>query len=109
MEENETWKEEYQKRAEEPEVPENLPDGTTVITVPITVAGFCEQVGISTSQVIMALMKLGIMANINQNIDEDTVMILADELKISVAVGKVEEEEEEEGLELFEDKESDSS
>lgn len=93
--------------AEEPEVPENLPDGTTVITVPITVAGFCEQVGISTSQVIMALMKLGIMANINQNIDEDTVMILADELKISVAVGKVEEEEEEEGLELFEDKESD--
>ena len=92
---------------EEVEEMEPLPEGTTVITVPITVAGFCEQVGISTSQVIMALMKLGIMANINQNIDEDTVMILADELKISVAVGKVESEEEEEGLELFEDSEED--
>ena len=41
----------------------------------------------------MALMKLGIMANINQNIDEDTVMILADELGINVVVAKVEEEE----------------
>ena len=92
---------------EEVEEMEPLPEGTTVITVPITVAGFCEQVGISTSQVIMALMKLGIMANINQHIDEDTVMILADELKISVAVGKVESEEEEEGLELFEDREED--
>ena len=92
---------------EEVEEMEPLPEGTTVVTVPITVAGFCEQVGISTTQVIMALMKMGIMANINQNIDEDTVMILADELKISVAVGKVEEEEEEEGLEVYEDKEED--
>jgi len=55
----------------------------------------------------MALMKMGIMANINQNIDEDTIMILADDLGISVVVSKVEEEEEEEGLELFEDKEED--
>lgn len=92
---------------EEVEEMEPLPEGTTVVTVPITVAGFCEQVGISTSQVIMALMKMGIMANINQNIDEDTVMILADELKISVAVGKVEEDDEEEGLEDFEDREED--
>ena len=75
--------------------------------MPITVAGFCEQTGVSTSQVIMALMKLGIMANINQNIDEDTVMILADELKLTVAIGKIEEEDEEEGLELFEDQEKD--
>ena len=55
----------------------------------------------------MALMKMGIMANINQNIDEDTILILADELGISVVVAKVEEEEQEEGLELFEDKEED--
>ena len=77
------------------------------ITVPITVAGFCEQTGVTNSQVIMTLMKLGIMANINQNIDEDTVMILADELGLSVAVTKVEEEEIEEGLENFEDREED--
>lgn len=92
---------------EEEDIMEDLPTGTVAINVPITVAGFCEQVGVSTSQVIMALMKLGIMANINQNIDEDTVMILADELGISVVVAKVEEEAEEEGLETFEDREED--
>lgn len=92
---------------EEEDIMEELPTGTIAVTVPITVAGFCEQAGISTSQVIMALMKMGIMANINQNIDEDTVLILADELGISVVVAKVEEEVEEEGLELFEDREED--
>ncbi len=92
---------------EEEVIMEELPIGTVAVTVPITVAGFCEQVGVSTSQVIMALMKLGIMANINQNVDEDTVLLLGEELGISVIVAKVEEEVEEEGLELFEDKEED--
>ncbi len=89
------------------DIMEELPTGTIAITTPITVAGFCEQAGVSTSQVIMALMKLGIMANINQNVDEDTVLVLADELGISVAVTKVEEEIEEEGIESFEDREED--
>lgn len=92
---------------EEEDILEELPTGTVAVTAPITVAGFCEQVGVSTSMVIMALMKMGIMANINQNIDEDTIMILADDIGINVVVSKVEEEEEEEGLELFEDKEED--
>ena len=92
---------------EEEDILEELQAGTVAVTAPITVAGFCEQVGVSTSMVIMALMKMGIMANINQNIDEDTIMILADDLGINVVVSKVEEEEEEEGLELFEDKEED--
>ncbi len=93
---------------EEPEVSmEELPVGTKVINVPITVAGFCEQLEISTSIVIMKLMKLGIMANINQNVDEDTVMVLAEELGINVVIGKVEEEVVEEGLETFEDKAED--
>lgn len=92
----------------EPEIEvEALPEGTVVLTVPITVAGFCEQTEVSTSKVIMTLMKLGIMANINQSIDEDTVMILAEELKIQVAIGKVEEEEVESGIENFEDSEKD--
>ncbi|MEE0742156.1 MAG: translation initiation factor IF-2 [Emergencia sp.] len=92
----------------EPEIMEEaLPEGTIVLNVPITVAGFCEQTEASTSKVIMTLMKLGIMANINQNIDEDTVMVLAEDLGISVAIGNVQEEIEEEGLELFEDKEED--
>ena len=88
---------------EEDDILEELQAGTVAVTAPITVAGFCEQVGVSTSMVIMALMKMGIMANINQNIDEDTIMILADDLGIKVVVSKVEEE----GLELFEDKEED--
>ena len=92
---------------EEEDILEELPTGTVAVTAPITVAGFCEQVGVSTSQVIMALMKMGIMANINQTIDEDTILILADELKISVVVAKVEEEEKEKGIETFEDNEED--
>ncbi len=96
------------KQVEEPAIDlEALPAGTKVINVPITVAGFCEQTEISTSQVIMALMKMGVMANINQNIDEDTVLILAEELGISVVIGNVEQEEAEEGIETFEDKEED--
>ena len=52
-------------------------------------------------------MKLGIMANINQNLDEDTVTVLADDLGISIHIGNVQEEKAEEGLELFEDDEND--
>ncbi len=98
----------YKQVIEEPEVEEEpLPLGTKVITVPITVAGFCEQVEVSTSKVIMSLMKLGIMANINQNLDEDTCMILAEDLGVQLVIGKVEEEAVEEGIELFEDREED--
>lgn len=86
---------------------EALPVGTKVITVPITVAGLSEQIEVSTSQIIMSLMKLGIMANINQNLDEDTALLLGEELGVSIVVSKVNEEEKEEGLELFEDKEED--
>ncbi len=84
-----------------------LPEGTFVINVPITVAGFCEQVEIPTSKVIMNLMKLGIMATLNQNLDEDTVQVLAEDLGISVVIGKVEEEVVEEGIENFKDTEED--
>ena len=100
----------YTKPVKEVEVEieeEPLPEGTFKVNVPITVAGFCEQTEVSTSRVIMTLMKLGIMANINQNIDEDTLMVLADELGISVVVGQVEEVIEEEGIEDFKDNEKD--
>lgn len=86
---------------------ETLPEGTIVINVPITVAGFCEQTEVSQAKVIMSLMKLGIMANINQNIDEDTVAILAEDMGIDVVIGKVEEQQVEEGLEVYEDREED--
>lgn len=96
------------KPAPEPETEAAaLPAGTIVINVPITVAGLSEQIQVSVSKIIMTLMKMGVMANVNQNVDEDTVMLLAEELGVSVVIGKVEEEAEEEGLETFEDKEED--
>src|SRR5665648_198347 len=95
------------KLEEEPEVNiEELPEGTIIVNVPITVAGFCEQAEITTTSVIMKLMKLGIMANINQSIDEDTVLVLAEELGINVVIGRVSEDVVEEGIETFEDKET---
>src|SRR5665648_258058 len=95
------------KFEEEPEANvEELPEGTIIVNVPITVAGFCEQAEITTTSVIMKLMKLGIMANINQSIDEDIVFVLAEELGINVVIGRVSEEVVEEGIETFEDKET---
>lgn len=97
-------------KVEEPAPEELLPTGTVLINVPITVAGFAEQTKTTLSQIIMTLMKMGVIANQNQNLDEDTVQLLADEMGIQVAIGAVDEEEtyqEEEGIETFEDKEED--
>jgi len=96
------------KVEEEPELV--LPTGTTLINCPITVAGFCEQTKTTLSQVIMTLMKMGVMANQNQNLDEDTVQLLADEMGIEVMIGSIDKEDEyqeEEGIENFEDREED--
>lgn len=98
-------------KVEEPETPElELETGTVLINCPITVAGFVEQTKTTLSQAIMTLMKMGVMANQNQNLDEDTVQLLADEMGIKIAIGAVDKEEEyleEEGIETFEDKEED--
>ena len=52
------------KPAPEPEVETvELPAGTIVINVPITVAGLSEQIQVSVSQIIMTLMKMGVMAS----------------------------------------------
>ncbi len=97
-----------QRPEPEPQVEEEiLPIGTKVVNVPITIAGFCEQVGVTVASVIMTLLKMGMIANQNQNIDEVTVTALADEMGLDIVIGKVEEEEEEEGLENFEDREKD--
>jgi len=93
--------------AVETEEPVVYPEGTIVINVPITVAGFAEQIERTTSEIILALMKLGIIANINQNLDEETVQILAIELDAQIAIGKDEGEIIEIGIENFEDDEED--
>ncbi len=97
-------------KVEDTEPKVELPAGTILINVPITVLGFAEQTKTTISQVIMTLMKMGVMANQNQNLDEDTVQLLSDELGIAIAIGAIDEEEEyqeEEGIETFEDKEED--
>ena len=93
--------------AVEMEEPVFYPEGTIIVNVPISVAGFAEQIERSTSEIILALMKLGIMANINQNLDEETVQILAIELDANIVVGKDEGQIIEEGIEDFEDEEGD--
>ena len=96
------------KAAPEPEIEAApLPVGTVMINVPITVAGFAEQTKTTVSQIIMTLMKMGVMANVNQNLDEDTVVLLAEEMGIQIAIGNVKEEVHEEGIEDFQDKEED--
>lgn len=103
----------YKKKVEKQVEPESninletLVPGSKVINVPITVKGLSEQIDKTPSEIIMALMKLGIMANVNQNLDEDTAVLLGAELGINIVVDKIEEEAVEEGLEIFEDKESD--
>ncbi|MEG2199682.1 MAG: translation initiation factor IF-2, partial [Anaerovorax sp.] len=92
----------------EPEINlEEMEPGTKIVNVPITVAGFADQIEKTTSAIIMALMKMGIMANINQNLDEDTVLILGEELGVPIIIGKVEEEVVEEGIEDFKDRAED--
>lgn len=108
LEKQQRHKYKNKQKQQEPEesIEDLLPEGTIAITVPITVAGLAEQAEVSPSMVIMALMKLGIMATINQTLDKDTVEMLEEDLGISIAVTEEHEEEEEPGLELHEDAES---
>ena len=57
----------------------------TEIKIPafITVKEFAEGIGKKSSDVIMALMKLGVMATINQELDFDTACLVADSFGIN--------------------------
>ncbi|MFC1747764.1 translation initiation factor IF-2 [Pseudomonadota bacterium] len=58
--------------------------GTIEIPNVITVKEFAEKTGIGAAKVIGELMKNGILANINQQIDFDTAQIIADDLNVKV-------------------------
>ncbi|MDR3305551.1 MAG: translation initiation factor IF-2 [Clostridiales Family XIII bacterium] len=88
---------------------EDLAPGTFIVNVPITVAGLSEQIERSTSELIMALMQMGIMSNINQNLDEENVQLLAAELDVPIVIGRDEGEIIEDGIENFEDEDEDLS
>ncbi len=61
-------------------------DPARLVEVPdiITVKEFAEKSGLGAAKIIGELMKNGIMANINQQIDFDTVQIISEDLKVKV-------------------------
>ena len=88
---------------------ENKGDDPITVIAPITVKDFADQLGVSVSTVITKLIGLGVMANQNQSIDEDTCILLADELGIEIDIEepKLDESIEEEYGLLKKDKERD--
>ena len=79
------------------------------IKAPISVKDFASELNVSVAQVITKLIGLGIMANQNEVIDEDTCILVADDLGIEITIEAPEQEvsiEEEYNLD-FEDKEED--
>ncbi len=88
---------------------EDKGDDSIIVIAPITVKDFANQLGVSVSTVITKLIGLGVMANQNQSIDEDTCILLADELGIEIEIEAPDLDqsvEEEYGL-LREDRERD--
>ncbi|MBS6720440.1 MAG: translation initiation factor IF-2 [Peptoniphilus harei] len=88
---------------------ENKGDDPITVIAPITVKDFADQLGVSVSTVITKLIGLGVMTNQNQSIDEDTCILLADELGIEIEIEEQKLDnsiEEEYGL-LKKDKERD--
>ncbi|WP_280768937.1 translation initiation factor IF-2 [Salipaludibacillus daqingensis] len=65
------------------EVNKEMP-GKITYTTPITVGGFAEKLNKEPSEIIKKLMFLGVMATINQEIDKDTIAILAEEFDVEV-------------------------
>jgi translation initiation factor IF-2 len=59
-------------------------EGTVMLPEQISVKEFAEKTGIQVPKVIQALMKNGVLANINQMIDYDTAAIVATELDVKV-------------------------
>ncbi len=73
------------KTEEKPEEKVEI-DTSKPIEIPdsITVKEFAEKSGIKIAKIIGELMKNGILANINQQIDFDTAQIIADDVKIKL-------------------------
>ncbi len=57
-----------------------------VLELPCTVRTFSEATGVSSGQIIKALMELGAMANINAQIDDEMVELLAEQLGVELDI-----------------------
>ncbi|MFN2339890.1 MAG: translation initiation factor IF-2 [Halanaerobium sp.] len=62
------------------------------IETPITVKEFAEAIDQAPNNLIVELMNMGVMANVNQSLDEDTLELLAEELGIKIKFKSEEEE-----------------
>ncbi|WP_138158938.1 translation initiation factor IF-2 [Peptoniphilus catoniae] len=83
-------------------------DTIVTINLPITVKEFAKKLNTPVAQVITKLIGLGIMANQNQDIDEDTCILIADDFGKEIKVENLEEIPLEEQYDLdFEDRERD--
>ena len=93
-----SFRKKKKKQSEQQTVVEQV---ITEIKIPafITVKEFAEGIGKKSSDIIMALMKLGVMATINQELDFDTACLVADSFGINA---ELLEEKTEEDI-LFED------
>lgn len=74
------------EKKRKPQDEEGLKPKKGVIEIPsvITVKEFAEKTGINAAKIIGELMKNGILANINQQIDFDTASIISDDLDIKL-------------------------
>ncbi|HEX6987852.1 MAG TPA: translation initiation factor IF-2, partial [Bacillota bacterium] len=80
------------------------------LTGPVVVGRLADQLGVRATQAIQKLIAMGVMANINQELDRDTATLLAEEFGASVRFDDSQEElYSDEGLlkELGEDREED--
>lgn len=89
----------------EKDKPDDL-ENCVEITLPITVKDFAEILKVSSNSVIGKLMGLGIMVNINQNLEADAIELLAEEYGKRVRF-ITEEDKLQRSQELVEDKEAD--
>ncbi|ACB85027.1 translation initiation factor IF-2 [Natranaerobius thermophilus] len=71
--------------------------GTTtdkpLVAPPITVGELAEQIGVESTSIITKLISKGVMANINQNLEEDSLEYLAQEFDFVVTQEEPEEDE----------------
>lgn len=75
----------------------------------LTVDGLADKLKVNTNEIIKKLIALGIMANKNQELDEDTIELIASEYDVEVVKEAEIEDVEDSGLDMYmtEDKEED--
>ncbi|NWO25239.1 translation initiation factor IF-2 [Peptostreptococcaceae bacterium oral taxon 081] len=83
-----------EEKQDKPETEKQDDDGIIVLDETVVVGEFATLIGVLPTQVIMSLMKMGIMANINQNIKFETAEKIAFEFDKLVELKEPEEEKE---------------